>query len=82
MVNIFNREALDPQEEDTLNALKEALKDSVTRGNILKVEQIAQRFGQRPSEMLWPNASQQFKLEVDTLLFDLFVGPTLYPELL
>ena len=77
MVNIFTREVLDPREEDTLNELKEALKDSVTRNNLLKVEQVAQRFGQRPSEILWPDASHQFKLEVDILLFDLSIGPTL-----
>ena len=77
MVNIFTREVLDPREEDTLNELKEALKDSVTRNNLLRVEQVAQCFGQRPSENLWPDASHQFKLEVDILLFDLSIGPTL-----
>ena len=82
MVNIFTGEALSPQEEDTLNELKEALNDSVTRANTLKIVQIAQRFGQRPSDMLWPNASHQFKIEVDTLLFDQFIAPTLYPEIL
>ena len=76
MQNIFNGEVLDEVEADTLNTLKESLKDSMTRANLLKVVQIAQRFGQSPSEMLWPNASHQLKLEVDTLLFDLLMGRT------
>ena len=73
MQNIFTGKVLDEAEEETLNLLKESLKASVKRGHLLRVAQIAERFGQRPSNILWPDASHQLKLAVDTLLFDLLV---------